>query len=43
VQKVLQWITPALTLVMIVLGAQQGEQQRPVKGLFETTLRNLRR
>jgi len=28
-QRVLQWVTPALTLVLIVLGAQQGEQQRP--------------
>ncbi|GHD41642.1 hypothetical protein D9V29_01845 [Mycetocola manganoxydans] len=43
VQKVLQWVTPALTLVMIVLGAQQGEQQRPVKGLFETTAKMFRR
>ncbi|PWC07682.1 hypothetical protein [Mycetocola zhujimingii] len=43
VQKVLQWVTPALTLVMIVLGAQQGEQQRPVKGLYETTARMFRR
>ncbi|GGE98990.1 hypothetical protein [Mycetocola zhadangensis] len=42
-QKVLQWVTPALTLVIIVLGAQQGEQQRPVKGLFETTARMFRK
>ena len=42
IQKVLQWTTPALTAVLIVLAAQQGEQQRPVKGLWETTLRNLR-
>jgi hypothetical protein len=28
-QRILQWITPALTGVLIVLGAQQGEQQRP--------------
>jgi hypothetical protein len=42
-QKVLQWLTPALTVVMIILGAQQGEQQRPVKGLFETTARMFRR
>ena len=27
--RILQWATPALTGVMIVLGAQQGEQQRP--------------
>jgi len=31
-QRVMQWITPALTLVLIVLGAQQGEQQRPEAG-----------
>ena len=42
-QKVLQWLTPALTLAMIVLGAQQGEQQRPVKGLWETTAKMFRR
>ena len=41
-QKVLQWVTPALVLVVIVLGAQQGEQQRPIKGLWQTTLKNLR-
>jgi len=33
-QKYLQWATPALTLVLIVLAAQQGEQQRPFAGLF---------
>lgn len=33
-QKVLQWVIPALTGVIIVLGAQQGEQQRPVAGLL---------
>ena len=27
--KALQWATPALTAAIIVLGAQQGEQQRP--------------
>jgi hypothetical protein len=27
--RIAQWITPALTAVLIVLGAQQGEQQRP--------------
>ncbi len=41
-QRILQWATPALTLVLIVLAAQQGEQQRPVKGLLQTTIRNLR-
>lgn len=33
-QRVLQWVLPALTGVLIVLGAQQGEQQRPVAGLL---------
>lgn len=28
-QRALQWITPALTGVLIILGAQQGEQQKP--------------
>jgi hypothetical protein len=34
--RVLQWAIPALTGVIVVLGAQQGEQQRPaeiVKGM----------
>jgi uncharacterized membrane protein len=42
-QKVTQWLVPALTAVLIVLAAQQGEQQRPVAGLAETTKKNLRR
>jgi hypothetical protein len=42
-QRILQWATPALTLVMIVLAAQQGEQQRPIKGLLQTTIKNLRK
>ena len=33
-QRILQWVLPALTGVLIVLGAQQGEQQRPVAGLL---------
>lgn len=33
-QKVLQWATPVLTAVLLVLAAQQGEQQRPVAGLL---------
>jgi len=32
-----------LTAVLIILAARQGEQQRPVKGLRATTLKNLRR
>ncbi|MEJ7772635.1 MAG: hypothetical protein WKF51_12095, partial [Geodermatophilaceae bacterium] len=27
--NMLQWVTPALTALIVVLGAQQGEQQRP--------------
>jgi hypothetical protein len=30
-QRVLQWVTPALTAGIVVLGAQQGEQQRPTE------------
>ncbi len=41
-QKILQWAIPALTLVVIVLGAQQGEQQRPIKGLLASALRRNR-
>jgi hypothetical protein len=29
--KVLQWVTPVLTGIVVVLGAQQGEQQRPTE------------
>jgi hypothetical protein len=32
-QRVLQWATPALTAGIIILGAQQGEQQRPSEQL----------
>ncbi|CAA9330401.1 MAG: ABC-type Mn/Zn transport systems, ATPase component [uncultured Nocardioidaceae bacterium] len=31
--QLLQWVTPALTGALLVLGAQQGEQQRPLAGL----------
>ena len=34
-QKILQWATPVLTDVLIILGAQQGEQQRPFAGLLK--------
>ncbi|MFD1713761.1 hypothetical protein ACFSBZ_04685 [Amnibacterium flavum] len=40
-QRIMQWVTPAVTAVLIVLAAQQGEQQREsvdllhrVKGVF---------
>jgi hypothetical protein len=32
--RVTQWAIPALTGVLLVLGAQQGEQQRPVAGFL---------
>lgn len=32
--KVCQWAIPAVTGVLIVMGAQQGEQQRPFAGLL---------
>jgi hypothetical protein len=32
-QRILQWITPVLTGGILVLGAQQGEQQRPAEQL----------
>lgn len=31
--RILQWVTPALTCALVVLGAQQGEQQRPAERL----------
>ncbi len=27
--NILQWVTPALTALIVILGSQQGEQQRP--------------
>lgn len=33
-QRIMQWVLPAATAVLIVLGAQQGEQQRPFAGLL---------
>jgi hypothetical protein len=41
-QKVLQWTIPALTLVLIVLTAQQGEQQRAPQGFMQRTLGRVR-
>jgi hypothetical protein len=40
-QKLLQWVTPAITLVLIVLAAQQGEQQRPAAGLIASKIREI--
>jgi hypothetical protein len=31
--RILQWVTPVLTGALVVLGAQQGEQQRPAERL----------
>jgi hypothetical protein len=39
-QKVLQWLIPAFTAVLIVLAAQQGEQQRPAAGWLKSALRH---
>jgi hypothetical protein len=36
--RILQWVTPVLTGAIVVLGAQQGEQQRPgqrLRGLIQ--------
>ncbi|WP_370626892.1 hypothetical protein [Salinibacterium sp. ZJ450] len=33
-QKILQWAIPAMTAALIIMGAHQGEQQRPVAGLL---------
>jgi hypothetical protein len=44
-QKPLQWVNPALTGALIVLAAQQGEQQRtssPVKGALGAGLASLK-
>jgi hypothetical protein len=41
--RVLQWIPPVLTAVMIVLAAQQGEQQRPIAGLVQSKLARMLR
>jgi hypothetical protein len=38
-QKVLQWVNPILTGILIVMGAQQGEQQRPVAGRLASMFR----
>lgn len=36
--KIYQWLTPALTGAIVVLGSQQGEQQRAVAGLLHGNL-----
>jgi len=42
-QKILQWATPVLTAVLVVLAAQQGEQQRPFAGLAKTKKKALKK
>ena len=34
-QKIVQWALPPITGVLIVLGAQQGEQRRPAAGRLD--------
>lgn len=41
--KIMQWATPALTAVLVALGAQQGEQQRGVHGLTDKLSRRTSR
>ena len=44
--RVLQWVTPVLTGLLVILGAQQGEQQRPAQvaaGLARTMGQRIRR
>ncbi len=41
--RILQWATPVLTAAVIVLGAQQGEQQKPAEILKGTIGRVLQR
>jgi len=40
-QKALQWLIPVLTFVLVVLAAQQGEQQRPVEGILRSKIAKL--
>jgi hypothetical protein len=42
-QKVLQWVLPLLTGTLVVLAAQQGEQQRPAAGFFQRSVNTLRK
>ncbi len=41
--RILQWLTPAITGVVIILAAQQGEQQRPVAGFLNGVIGRARR
>jgi hypothetical protein len=42
-EKVTQWVIPLLTGVLLVLSAQQGEQQRPIAGWAENAKRTAKR
>lgn len=37
-QRVVQWLIPLATGALLILGAQQGEQQRPVAGFLQSLL-----
>lgn len=39
--QVVQWVIPALTGVLVVVGAVHGEQQRGAAGLLDSTLREV--
>lgn len=41
--NMLQWVTPALTALIVILGAQQGEQQRPKEQKAGKIRKSLRR
>lgn len=41
--RLLQWATPVLTAVLVVLGAQQGEQQKPANLISGTAKKLARR
>ncbi len=41
--RILQWATPVLTGALVVLGAQQGEQQRPSQQTPAQQIRNWRK
>ncbi|MEY2850118.1 MAG: hypothetical protein RI885_2785 [Actinomycetota bacterium] len=41
--RILQWVTPVLTGVVVILAAQQGEQQRPLAGFLSGVVGRARR
>lgn len=42
-ERILQWAIPLLTGALLVLGAQQGEQQRPAAGLVKSLVAQAKR